>query len=327
MKRGLIAWDKAEIPQATFQSRIDWARKILAEQELPALVVYSDIWRSNQARYFSNFMPYWNRALLVAGRDGSLTLLCALSPRVYPWIRSYTVIEDIRPGGNLAQQLLQMCHDEGWRKIGIADLALLPWDLYAAIGAGDVEISDVPWRTLHPAPDETELSLYRRAAKLARKILAEELPGGVGLPDFEFAARVERKLRRAGAEDLVVLLSRGQTAPVPAAGATLGSEFSVTLAMEYRGHWIKLSRALAAPDTIAFLGSHFEARLAADANTDPSSRVYVETLSGAYPYEPCVEADLTPGSLFAVHVEILRNGRRLFYGDTCVQGERGAELL
>jgi len=327
MKRGLITWDREEIPLSAFESRLDHARKILAERELPALAIYSDVWRSNQARYFSNFMPYWNRALLVAGRDGSLTLLCALSPRVYPWIRSVTVIEDIRPGANLAQQLLGMCRDKGWGKIGVADLALLPWDLYAAIGEGDAGVGDVPWSALHPGPDETELSLYRHAAKMARGIVEGELPGGTGLRDFEFAARMERKLRRAGAEDLVILLSHGKTAPVPAAGATLGREFSVTLAMEYRGHWIKLSRTHAPPDVMASVASRFRAGVPGGAGADPDSRAYMENLSGAYPYEPCSAAELTEGCLFALQAETRTGGRRLFYGDTFLQCRQGAELL
>ena len=83
MKRGLITWDKSEIAPDVFARRVDGVRRTLAERGLSALVVYSELWRSNQARYFSNYMPYFNRALLIIPPEFSPTLLCGLSPRVY----------------------------------------------------------------------------------------------------------------------------------------------------------------------------------------------------------------------------------------------------
>ena len=192
MKRGWITWDKAELPPAAFDARLAKVRQHLAAEDLPALVVYTDVWRSNQGRYLANFMPYWNRALLVIPRDSAPVLLCGLSPRVYPWIRSVTILEDIRPNMNLAK----MCDENGWTKVGVLDLPQLPYDLSVPNGV------DVPWSAIHPEPDEAELSMYRRAAKMAREILHAELPAAVGLVDHEFVGRLERKYRSAGVEDL-----------------------------------------------------------------------------------------------------------------------------
>src|SRR5881409_4110453 len=119
MKRGLITWDKAEIPPEIFERRIDRVRRVLAERQLPALVVYSELWRSNQGRFFSNYMPYFNRALLVIPLEHPPVLLCGLTPRVYGWIRSVTIIEDIRPAGNFATPLLQLASERNWTRIGI----------------------------------------------------------------------------------------------------------------------------------------------------------------------------------------------------------------
>src|SRR2546426_2814693 len=43
MKRGLITWDKSEIPQAVFERRVDDMQRVLTERELSALVIYSDM--------------------------------------------------------------------------------------------------------------------------------------------------------------------------------------------------------------------------------------------------------------------------------------------
>jgi Xaa-Pro aminopeptidase len=289
MKRGLITWDKTEQPPEAFEARLAAARGALAAQDLPALVVYSDLWKSNHARFFSNFMPYFNRGLLIIPRESKPVLLCGLSPRVYPWIKSVTILEEILPSPNLAQRLLQVCSEKDWKRIGVLDLDQLPYDLHTPVCAG-VECVDVPSRSIRPVPDQWELAMYRRAANMAREILREEVPAGVGLIDYEFVSRLERKLRLAGAEDLVILVTNGETPPMPATGAKLGAEFSVSLALEYRGHWVKVIRNAAglAPEGIL-----------------------ADDLSGPYPYE-LGEA----GSLFASRAEVQVAGRRLFFGDT-----------
>jgi hypothetical protein len=294
MKRGWITWDKTELPPSAFDARLAVVRKHLAEKDLPALVVYTDVWRSNQGRYLANFMPYWNRALLVIPRDSPPVLLCGLSPRVYPWIRSVTILEDIRPNMNLSR----MCEENGWTKVGVLDLPLLPSDLAVPNAA------DVPWSAIHSEPDDAELAMYRHAAKMVREILRGENPVGL---DHEYVGNLELKFRRAGAEDLVVLVTNGDTAPQPPRGLMLGATSSVSVAMEYRGHWVKI------------VGPGFQPA----AGLPPG----VQILSGPFPYEYCRSEDLKPGVIFAAVNESVANGHRIFRGDTWRQGTNGPELL
>lgn len=327
MKRGWIHWDRTELPPAAFEMRLDGVRKTLAERELPALVVYSDVWRSNHARYFVNYMPYWNRALVVIPQEGSPVLLCGLSPRVYPWIRSVSILEEIRPSSNLARQLPELASEKQWNRIGILDLAQLPQDISAPLCASAVGIVDIPASGVYePGFDEWELSMRRRAAQMARRMLAEELAHGPGALDYHFVGRLERALRRAGAEDLVILLSNGRTAPAPARGAVFAEGFSVTLAVEYRGHWVKLSRPCVSAEAAASFEKRWE-NLLRDFQKPADLPVYAERLSGPYPYEPCDRVQLRRGDLFAFHVEFRAGGQRLFYGDTCRFAETGAEPL
>lgn len=301
MKRGLITWDKGALPAAAFESRLGRVRAALAERDLPALVVYSDVWRSNQARFLTNFMPYWNRSLAVIPREDPPLLLCGLSPRVYPWIRSVTVFEEIRPAGKLAQSLMQLCAERQWSRIGVLDLALLPLEIHSGLQ----NAVDVPSGGLCD-PDEGELAMRRKAVHLAREILTEQLPRGAGKSDYEFAGRLEREFRRAGAEDLALLFSSGQTVPAPAKGEILGQRYSVAVAVEYCGHWAKVTRAQASESARELLRDRFEAAL-----RNGGGRV--EDLSSPYPYR------MGRGPVFALHVE----SQRLYYGDTCM----GAQLL
>lgn len=302
MKRGWITWDRDELPPAAFEKRLTSAKDYLAKRDLDALVVYTDVWRSNQGRYFSNFMPYWNRALLVVPREGAPVLLCGLSPRVYPWIRSVTILEEIRPGANLVGLLQQLCGERNWKRVGVLDLPLLPADLIVPDGV------DIPWAAVHPTPDESELLMYRRAANIARETLEAEMPFGMGLRDHEFIGRLELKFRRAGAEDLVILTTNGDTPPLPPNGAVLGDYFSVAVALEYRGHWVKIARSIAGLP-------------------DAPNESKTELLSGPYPYEYCSRAELSDGSLFAVTEEYREHSKRVFSGDSWRQTPTTAELL
>ncbi|HEY7335428.1 MAG TPA: hypothetical protein VH639_11130 [Bryobacteraceae bacterium] len=289
MKRGLIAWDKSELPPEAFESRLARARERLAHLDLPALVVYSDLWKSNYGRFYSNVMLYFNRALLVIPREDKPFLLCGLSPRVYPWIKSVTILEEILPSPNLAARFLEICSQRGWRSVGFTDPEGLPYDLYRAISA-EIEMKDVPHES-----DEWERAMHARAARIARDGLEAELSAGAGLTDYEFTGRLERKLRRAGAEDLIILLTNGDSAPRPARGEKLLAGFSACLALEYRGHWAKIARHYGPHGAQHGLG-------------------IFEILSGPLPYQVCEAAP--SASVVAQFVESRRDGQRLFGGDT-----------
>lgn len=304
MKRGWITWDQSELPRAAFDARLHAARTLLADRDLPALVVYTDVWRSNRVRHFSNFMPYWNRALLVIPRETPPMLLCGLSPRVYPWIKSVTILEEILPSPNLPQRLMQLCAERNWTRIGAMDFTSFPYDLYTPL-AGKVEDLSLP-----DSPDEWEISMHRNAAQMARQGLAEEVPHAAGRLDHEFTGRLERKFRRAGAEDVVILLTNGRTPPAPARGEKLTDASSVSLALEYRGHWAKIVRTVGQTEIDPALGL-----------PSRQSGVYTEALSGPYPYESGESA------IFAARWETAHKGLRLFQGDTYRRCPQGAELL
>jgi len=314
MKRGFIGWDPGELPRAALQARLgEWQRHI-AELGLHALVAFSDVWRSNDVRYISNYMPYWNRAFSVLAPGEAPILLCALSPRVYPWIRSVTLHETIVPSPQLVAQLVQLCAERSWTRIGVLDHAGLPYDLHEQLAAERLEVVDVPREVLRPRASESELAMHRRAAQLARAALEAELANGaVGRSDHEVTGRLERALRRAGAEDLCVLISNGRTPPLPAGGHVFGRESSVAVAVEYNGHWAKVSRNVAGSST--------------PLPPRGGETVHLETLSRASGWESVEPEEVAPGTVVSVQIEINGDGSRLYYGETCLQGRGSLEVL
>jgi hypothetical protein len=255
-------------------------------------------------------MPYWNRALTVVPRGEKPILLCALSPRVYPWIKSVTVHETILPSPSLPAQLVKLCAEKGWSKVGVLDRAGLPNDLYTQLGAEKLEFIDIPRGALRPVATESELAMHCRAAVLAREILAAEVTrAAVGLTDHELTGRLERRYRRAGVEDLVVLISDGRSVPLPAVGKNINENSSASVAVEYNGHWVKLSRNI--DNVLSALPP------AADADA------HRELLSGSYPWEGLASHADSLNRVTSIQVMIKRGESRLYYGDTGIQGLDG----
>lgn len=314
MKRGLITWDKTRVPPSAFTTRLDVLNQLMERYEVPALVVYTDVWRSNDVRYVSNYMPYWNRAFAVIGRAEKPVLLCSLSPRVYPWIKTVTIHESIVPSPSLPTQLLKLATDRGWSRLGFLDYEGLPHDLYTQIRAERPEVIDIPRELARAAPDAAEIAMHRHAAALAREALAGELvEAAIGTSEFSLIGRIERAVRRAGAEDLVALVSNGQGRFRSATGEIVARNTSIMTAVEYSGHWAKVSRNLAG--VISPLGAMERSG-------------YMETLSASYPWQPVQPQALPEAAIVALQVELDGGpGVRLFYGDTCLRHGGATELL
>jgi hypothetical protein len=311
MKRGLVSWEKDELPPEELATRLSAVHAIAQDRGVDAVVLYSDVWRSNDGRHLSNYMPYWNRAFLVTPRQEKPILLCALSPRVYPWIKTVTVHETIIASPSPPASLFKLCTERGWTKLGIVDLDGLPADLHAELTAGKVELVDIPRRDIRPAPTEVEVRMHARAARMAREALEQELSSAEARTDHELTGRLELRLRRAGAEDLVILVSNGEGPPVPASGVPVGPNTSVVVALEYNGHWAKVTRNVAGAT--------------ADLPVRDGVTELREILSGPYSWESL--DDTTTPAVVSLQMEIRARDRRLWFGDTYLQGKEGLRAL
>jgi hypothetical protein len=148
------------------------------------------------------------------------------------------------------------------------------------------------------------------------------MPVSVGKPDHRLVGRLERRLRREGVEDLITLVTNGDGFPAPPMGAVLKENFSVSLAVEYRGHWVRLSRPNGAA-VLPLCNGLFDAVLA----QPRAGPAMFENLSGSYPWEWTDVADCKPGSLVGVTIDFEQGGRRFFYGDTCICSPAGLSTL
>jgi Xaa-Pro aminopeptidase len=95
---GSYTWAQDRLPADEFGLRFDELRAAMERNGWPAILVYGDVREHAALAYLSNFIPRvrWGMALLP--RSGEPRLLCAMSTRDLPAMRTLTWIGDVRSG-------------------------------------------------------------------------------------------------------------------------------------------------------------------------------------------------------------------------------------
>jgi Xaa-Pro aminopeptidase len=95
---GSYTWAQDRLPADEFSLRLDELRSAMARHDWRAVLVCGDVREHAALAYLSNFIPRvrWGMALLPA--SGDARLLCAMSTRDLPAMRSLTWIADVRSG-------------------------------------------------------------------------------------------------------------------------------------------------------------------------------------------------------------------------------------
>jgi Xaa-Pro aminopeptidase len=95
---GSYIWAQDRLPYDEFTLRLDALRAVMERHGWPAVLVYGDVREHAALAFLSSFIPRvrWGMALLP--RTGDARLLCAMSTRDLPAMRTLTWIADVRSG-------------------------------------------------------------------------------------------------------------------------------------------------------------------------------------------------------------------------------------
>ncbi len=95
---GSYIWAQDRLPYDEFTLRLDELRAAMERNGWPAVLVYGDVREHAALAFLSSFIPRvrWGMALLP--RAGDARLLCAMSTRDLPAMRTLTWIADVRSG-------------------------------------------------------------------------------------------------------------------------------------------------------------------------------------------------------------------------------------
>jgi Xaa-Pro aminopeptidase len=284
---GSYVWAQDRLPYDEFTLRLDELRVAMERNGWPAVLVYGDVREHAALAYLSSFIPRvrWGMALLP--RTGDARVLCAMSTRDLPAMRTLTWIADVRSGMgpewvNAFDPWLERFKGDQAQKLGTLGFDIMAPVLDAAVrrSLGDRfalqradDVVAIPARRKRPR----ELTMMRASCKLleaAARAFAESWRGN---HEPETAALdAERVARSLAAQDVRTLVSLdGGRTLVPfqgrfekCAGLLVGY-----IAVKVLGYWADMFVTVD-DGSVADAARHAEAALdAVIANMRPGVRI------------------------------------------------------
>ena len=249
MRRGLISWSKAELPECVLDARRGRAQAAMAQAGVDVLAVYTQPARAAGVSWFTGFIPYWNQCILLLPRTGRPTLVAGLSNRVSDWVMRNAHIEAVAPSPNIGAEAGRIVRASNARAVvAIPDLDTVPGGIVAPIGANGVAVIDgtALMERLRAPADAAELALSFKAASIAHAALAEA--GGGETDAASLVGTIDGAARRLGAEEVYVALAPDlarDTSLIRLEGtAALAPRFAARVSLAYKGVWVRMVRTL-----------------------------------------------------------------------------------
>jgi Xaa-Pro aminopeptidase len=212
------------IPVSEFKERIENIRKMMADRQLDALLVYGDEYRKENLRYVSNYWPIFERGALLITPDAEPILLCA--PEGEQMAREMSVWQDLRlipdflcvtvpdkieyplahysSFGKLAEEIRAAGKLD---RLGIVGKDAMSADLFENILAAftcEVEDCNDILFALRKIKSPNEVACIREAARIADKGMQAIMEADIiGLTEIAACAIAEEAARREGAEHII----------------------------------------------------------------------------------------------------------------------------
>ena len=250
MRRGLMGWNKDELPVAALEARLIRLRTEMDAAGMDAFIVYTNNVRPAAVTWITGFTPYWSDALLLVQQTGAPAFATALSKRVSEWIRTTDPLSEIvntpKPGEKIGERLKG---DPLIRRVGVLEYDTLPaglaHDLEAAAPAVEWIDGTAMFAGLRRTIDDAERGLLARCDAIASAAL-REAESGKADDAGTLAGLVEQSARLAGAEEAYIAVATDLDAdtrlnrtsqPTP-----LAERFAVRASVSYKGCWVRRIR-------------------------------------------------------------------------------------
>ena len=328
MRRGLMAWDAAELPRAALDARMERLRAELRADGVDAFVAYTNIARGAAVCWLSGFTPYWNEGLFYAPLQGEPIFATALSKRVAEWIGAVMPVGAVtttpKPPALIGEALAR----DGARRIGVLELEDFPAGHAQTIlaTAPGVELVDATaaFARARAVVDDAERGMLRRAESLVETGLAA--CDSATTDARALIAACDHAARLGGAEEcfttLAPDLARSGAFLRTDTASELGDTFALRVAVAYKGVWTRRARSFtrdAAQSTAFTAADEALARFQPQGAMEPALQRHfaslgalqawsVEQPRGSYPLAP-VETP-SADAPFVLNVELAIGGRR-----------------
>src|ERR1700733_915288 len=331
MRRGYIAWSKAELPEAVFAARVQRLRDAMAQQgegqSLDAFVVYTNNSRTAAVSWLPAFVPYWAEGLLVVPKTADPYLTMAFSNRIVGWGQGVSCVARFEGGAKPGQAAGKSLAELGAKKVGVADLdtlrAAVAQDLVDAAPAAEISDATALFERVRSQADAAEIALTARAGSIALNALSQATGREAVLGDA--VAAIDNAARLAGAEEVYMAaaadLDRDHRFLRPEGSITPGQRFALRATVGYKGSWVRMTRSFGvAPEALAEATARFAAAVAALPNLDAFGQSASWSIEGcrlAQPLDVFATASMSsprpiaPGSLVTAQAVIAIDGNKI----------------
>jgi Xaa-Pro aminopeptidase len=317
---GSYVWAQDRLPYDEFTLRLEELRAAMDRNGWPAVLVYGDVREHAALAFLSSFIPRvrWGMALLP--RTGDARLLCAMSTRDLPAMRTLTWIADVRSGMgpewvNAFDPWFERFTIDQTQKLGTIGFDVMAPVLCAAVrrSLGErfaLQRADdavaIPARRKRPR----ELTMMRASCKLLEAAAKTFVDSWRGNHEPETAALdAERMARSHAAQDVRTLVSLdGGRTLVPFQGRFETCEGPLVgyIAVKVLGYWADMFVTVD-DGSATNAARHAEAALdAIIANMRPGVRtnaLHATAISALAPYKlhPVLSASVGHGIGLSLH--------------------------
>jgi Xaa-Pro aminopeptidase len=269
LKRGCSTWDKEQMPQAEFESRLEVVRREITRQGLDVLVIYGDNYAFGDLCYLTNYFPKVRGGIAVVPQQGPISLLLNIGSRDVPFAKSLTWVEDVRASNQVGRDGAALLKEKGFAraKVGLVDSDQgfpLP-QLEEMKGA----LPEIQWTASHA------MFLPMRLKKSARELAALRAAGSVlgeicegarafveqGRKQYEVVADIDRLARDRGVEDIRIMAGERRLQPPSfKSSARLGESWAVYLAIQHERYWVEAGQTHILAADSKLLGAYKKAQ-------------------------------------------------------------------
>ena len=251
LKRGCSTWDRQQMPQEEYQSRLESLRQQIARQGLDALVIYGDNYNYADLCYLTNYFPKVRGGIGIIPRSGPISLLLNIGSRDVPFAKSLTWVDDVRASGQVGRDGAEILKRKGLgqAKVGLMDSGKgfpLPQLEEMKEGLPQVEwqSSDSMLQQMRLRKSARELAALREAGRVLNEICHEAREFiKHGRKEYEVVADIDRLARDKGVEDIRILAGERRLQP-PSFKMTTSVEnhWAVYLAIQHERYWVEVGR-------------------------------------------------------------------------------------
>lgn len=266
MRRGLMEWNRQELPVDVLEARIARLRAEMKRASFDAFIIYTNLVRPSAVAHLTGFTPYWNEGLLLVPTTGRLAFATALSNRVADWIRSTNPVSEVtstpKPGALLGKQLAK---DASVKQVGVLELDTMPSELSDDLTTAAPAIrwldASAMFAAIRRGIDAAEQRMLAHADALAVAAL-DQVSAATNSDAGTLAGLVEKHARLAGAEEVYIAIApdldfdrRLNRVSKP---TQLADRFAVRASVAYKGSWVRRARSYAKSSTVAQANAWFE---------------------------------------------------------------------